>query len=151
FWWRRCIRRGEQRNSILWTRSAMVNVLELDNVSKSFGELKILTGVDFVLGEGKSAAVLGPSGAGKSTFLHIAGLMERATSGNVSINGRNVSKLSEDKRAFERLNEIGFLFQFHHLLPDFTLLENVLIPSRLAGDDLDSAGREANSLLERLG
>lgn len=129
----------------------MANLLELSRLSKSFGELQILSNLNFSLEEGTSAAVVGPSGAGKSTFLHIAGLMERATEGVVNINGKDAGQMSEDERAHERLDRIGFLFQFHHLLPDFSVLENILIPARLAGDDLERATREAETLLERLG
>lgn len=129
----------------------MADILNVENLSKSFGKLDILNGLAFSLEEGKSAAVLGPSGAGKSTFLHIVGLMERPTGGTVQIAGRSVSELSDEELARQRLDGIGFLFQFHHLLPDFTVLENVLIPGRLAGDDLDSSEREARGLLERLG
>ncbi len=129
----------------------MANALELKSISKSFGSLEILRGLDFSLAEGESAAILGPSGAGKSTLLHIAGMMEHPTTGSVVIGGRDMSKLSDAERANERLNHIGFLFQFHHLLPDFNVLENVLIPARLAGDDLNAATDEARRLLDRLG
>ena len=129
----------------------MANILELRGLSKSFGELEILRCVDFELKEGASAAILGPSGAGKSTLLHIAGLMEKPTAGSVVLQGRPIDALSENERARERLNTIGFLFQFHYLLPDFNVLENVLIPPRLAGDDLLLVEREARALLDRLG
>lgn len=129
----------------------MANVLELRSLSKSFGSLEILRGIDFQLKEGESAAILGPSGAGKSTLLHIAGLMERPTAGSVVLGGKAVESLSEDDLARERLDTIGFLFQFHYLLPDFNVLENVLVPARLANDDLSKADREARELLSRLG
>lgn len=129
----------------------MAEVLRLEKISKSFGELQILREVDFVLNEGETIAIVGPSGAGKSTLLHVAGLMERPTSGQVFINSKNTSSMDEALRAQQRLNSIGFLFQFHHLLPDFNLLENVLIPARLAGDDLGSAEDEAVKLLRQLG
>jgi lipoprotein-releasing system ATP-binding protein len=126
-------------------------VLRMSGVSKNFGALSILKGVDLELLEGESAAILGPSGSGKSTLLHIAGLMERPSGGCVFIEGRDVGEMSEDAKARERLNTIGFLFQFHHLMPDFNVLENALIPLRLAGDDLASADGEARELLARLG
>lgn len=129
----------------------MANVLELKNISKSFGALEILRGIDMSLAAGESTAIVGPSGAGKSTLLHIAGIMERPTTGDVLLNGRNLNGLSENERARVRLDSIGFLFQFHYLLPDFDVLENVLVPGRLAGDDLSAVRRDALALLEKLG
>lgn len=126
-------------------------VLELANVSKSFGALQILNDVSLRVAAGKSAAVIGPSGSGKSTLLHIAGLMDRPTQGTVKLNGQETGSLSEPERARHRLDTIGFLFQFHYLLPDFDVMENVLIPARLAGDDLVAARGRAAELLERLG
>ncbi len=128
-----------------------VPVLDLQNVTKAFGALQILNGVNLSLAPGKSAAVIGPSGSGKSTLLHIAGLMDNLTGGSLRLNGRDVTALSEPERARQRLDTIGFLFQFHYLLPDFDVIENVLIPARLAGDDLTVARRRAEELLERLG
>ena len=126
-------------------------VLELQDVGKRFGNLEILRGLRFSLAAGESAAVVGPSGAGKSTMLHIAGLMERPSSGRVILAGRDRTESNDRERADDRLNRIGFLFQFHHLLPEFDVLENVLIPARLAGDDLNEAAGLARGLLERLG
>lgn len=126
-------------------------ILSLEKVEKKFGDLRILNGVDFSLRAGESAAIVGPSGAGKSTLLHIAGLMEKPSAGRVVLNGRDVTQSNDRERAGERLNRIGFLFQFHHLLPEFDVLENVLIPARLAGDDMDVTERRARMLLDRLG
>jgi lipoprotein-releasing system ATP-binding protein len=126
-------------------------VLELRGVAKRFGDLEILSGVDLALTAGRSAAVIGPSGAGKSTLLHIAGLMERPTGGTVLIRSRDAGGLSEAERARERLDTVGFLFQFHYLLPDFDVIENVMMPSRIAGDDLAAARRRAEENLGRLG
>lgn len=126
-------------------------ILELSGVGKSFGQLQILSGVNLTLSAGKSAAVLGPSGVGKSTLLHIAGLMERPSAGIVKINGREAGNLGDVDLARERLNTIGFLFQFHYLLPDFDVLENVLMPARIAGDDIPEAERRAEETLTRLG
>ncbi len=129
----------------------MANILELQGISKSFGHLEILRDLAFELKEGQSVAILGPSGSGKSTFLHIAGLMEKPTAGEILLRGKKAGALSEDERARERLDTIGFLFQFHYLLPEFNVLENVLVPPRLAGDDLMMAEKSARSLLDRLG
>jgi len=126
-------------------------ILKLENVSKQFGDLKILEGVSLVLSAGDSVAVVGPSGAGKSTLLHIAGLMEKPSHGVVSIEGQTTGIMSELDKARRRLDAIGFLFQFHHLLPDFNVLENVLMPFRLAGESITVAEEEAKNLLDRLG
>jgi lipoprotein-releasing system ATP-binding protein len=129
----------------------MDKFLEIQNVTKSFGSLSILRDVDLSVAKGESIAILGPSGAGKSTLLHIAGLMEAPSTGAVYINRKNTTAQSDDERAAERLKTIGFLFQFHHLLPDFTVLENVIMPCRLAGLESEEAEKEAIDLLERLG
>ncbi len=126
-------------------------VLEIRSVGKRFGALEILNGVNLTLTAGSSAAVLGPSGAGKSTLLHLAGLMERPTSGTVHLNGRDTHSFGDAELARERLDTIGFLFQFHYLLPDFDVLENVMMPARIAGDDLVAAQKKAVDTLERLG
>jgi lipoprotein-releasing system ATP-binding protein len=126
-------------------------VLELDHIAKSFGDLRILEDVNLRVGGGEVAAILGPSGAGKSTVLHIAGLMERPTGGSVRLLGNAADRLNDDERARQRLNTIGFLFQFHYLLPEFDVLENALIPARLAGDDVTAAETRAREILGRLG
>ena len=129
----------------------MAEVLSVRSVGKKFGDLEILSQVQLTLDAGQSVAVLGPSGAGKSTLLHIAGLMERPSSGSVWINGRDMETLGEPERARERLDTVGFLFQFHYLLPDFDVLENVMMPARIAGDDIVAARKKAEANLVRLG
>ena len=126
-------------------------VLDIRSIGKRFGDLEILAGLSLTLAAGQSAAVLGPSGAGKSTLLHLAGLMERPSSGAVLLNGHDTSKFGDVELARERLNTIGFLFQFHYLLPDFDVLENVMMPARIAGDDLAGAQVKAVDTLTRLG
>lgn len=128
-----------------------VPLLQLQNIQKKFGSLEILDGVDLDVTAGQRVAILGPSGAGKSTLLHIAGLMEPPTSGEMTFQNQNALKLSESEMAQIRLNSIGFLFQFHYLLPDFNVLENTLIPVRLAGADLKEGEQQARQLLKRLG
>jgi len=126
-------------------------ILALTHISKQFGKLEILKRVDLQLKKSESIAIVGPSGIGKSTLLHIAGVMERPTKGEVEIGGEKTSSLSEALTSRLRLDKIGFLFQFHYLLPDFDVLENVLIPCRLAQDDMARAEEEARMLLKRLG
>ena len=127
------------------------SILELAGVGRRFGDLQILSGINLTLATGRSAAVLGPSGVGKSTLLHIAGLMERPTSGTVLIGGRDTAGFADAQLARERLDTIGFLFQFHYLLPDFDVIENVLMPARIAGDDIVESRRRAEEVLARLG
>ncbi len=129
----------------------MTPTVELKNVSKNFGALQVLKDISFHLNKNESMAILGPSGAGKSTLLHIAGLMEKQSGGDVILNGRASQTINEKERSLTRMNQIGFVFQFHYLLPEFDVLENVLIPARLAGDDVSKMILEAKSLLERLG
>ncbi len=129
----------------------MANLLYLENIQKNFGSLEILQGVTMPVPEGTKIAILGPSGAGKSTLLHVAGLMERPTQGKVFFKGEDSSEFSEKETAAVRLNSIGFLFQFHYLLPDFNVLENTLIPARMAKDDIKKAEAEAKNILEKLG
>lgn len=125
--------------------------LSLKGISKSFGSLEILRDVNLEMAAGETVAILGPSGAGKSTLLHIAGLMEKPTRGDVSIQGNRIQELSDAALSSERLNHIGFLFQFHYLLPDFNVLDNVLIPTRLANDPPQESLERALTFLERLG
>jgi len=126
-------------------------VLELKSIQKKFGDLEILAGLDFSLHSGEMAIITGTSGAGKSTLLHISGLMERPSNGQVYINGIDTGPLKENDRARTRLDQIGFLFQFHYLLPELDVLENTLIPTKLAGEDHRKATGSAKNLLERLG
>jgi len=126
-------------------------LMELSQVSKTFQDLEILKNLHLKVEKGESIAVLGPSGCGKSTLLHVAGLMDRPTSGRVIMGGQDTSNLAESQLAQIRLNSVGFLFQFHHLLPDFNVLENVMIPNRLAKDDLKSAREKAIENLDLLG
>lgn len=126
-------------------------VLELRHIEKSFGDLTVLRDVSLTVPPGSATAVVGPSGAGKSTLLHIAGLMETPSAGLVRIHGDEMGDMTESGRAARRLDVVGFLFQFHYLLPDFNVLENALIPARIANEDLRAAERRARDLLERLG
>ncbi len=113
--------------------------------------IEVLRGVSLTLGKGEAVAITGASGAGKSTLLHLLGALDRPTSGVVLVGGRDVSKLGEDELAAVRNRQIGFVFQFHHLLREFTALENVMMPALLAGLGFDEARRGAKGLLAEVG
>lgn len=133
----------------------MSGMLELTAIERRFRqgpeELVILKGADLVLETGELVALVGPSGSGKSTLLHIAALLERPSAGEVTIDGRACSRLSDKERTGLRRNRIGFVYQFHHLLPDFTAIENVMLPQLLATRGRQAARARAAELLGRLG
>ena len=104
------------------------------NIEKNYGALKVLRGVDIHIEKGEIVSIVGKSGAGKSTLLHILGTLDSADSGQVLINNENISQLSKAAMAAFRNKNIGFIFQFHHLLPEFTALENVTMPALINGD-----------------
>ncbi|MEO1016142.1 MAG: ABC transporter ATP-binding protein [Pseudomonadota bacterium] len=133
-----------------------VPVLAMSGVRRTFDEgggraLDVLNGVDLTLHRGELCALVGQSGAGKSTLLHIAGLLERPTEGEVVIQGHATSHLGDPARTRLRRHEIGFVYQFHHLLPEFSAQENLLIPQFLAGTPPHIARDRANDLLDFLG
>jgi lipoprotein-releasing system ATP-binding protein len=127
-------------------------VLELKGVERHYqqGErrLSILSGTDFVLRSGEMVALVAPSGTGKSTLLHTAGLLERPDGGDVVLAGRNCGRLSDDQRTAIRRNDIGFVYQFHHLLPEFSALENVMMPQLIKGLSRAEAADRAAQLLD---
>jgi len=129
--------------------------LELRGVRKVFRqaavELAVLNGVDLLLAPGEIVALVGPSGAGKSTMLHVAGLLERPESGAVLIEGRDCGALSDEHRTLLRRRALGFVYQFHHLLPEFSALENVMLPQMIAGVARAAARRKAEALLGQVG
>jgi lipoprotein-releasing system ATP-binding protein len=114
-------------------------------------DVEVLHGIDLDLREGEIVAIIGPSGAGKSTLLHLLGLMEQPTSGTLTIQGVEVQSLSPKERARLRNEYIGFLFQFHHLLPELTVLENVMLPQRIQGAPEREAAPQAAMLLDTIG
>lgn len=128
------------------------NVLELKAVERRFTQgtktLTILDGADFALQSGEMVALVAPSGTGKSTLLHIAGLLEHPDAGDVIVNERPCNGLSDDSRTAIRRGEIGFVYQFHHLLPEFTALENVMMPQLISGLDRKEARDRAAQLLD---
>ncbi|WP_018265220.1 ABC transporter ATP-binding protein [Methylosinus sp. LW4] len=131
-----------------------MTVLELSGVARHYregdGRLDILIGADLTLAAGETVALIAPSGAGKSTLLHIAGLLERADDGEVLIAGLATSDMSDNERTSLRRSTIGFVYQFHHLLPEFTALENVALPQAINGLDRREAERRAAELLDYL-
>jgi lipoprotein-releasing system ATP-binding protein len=114
-------------------------------------ELAVLNGIELALQPGELVALVGPSGAGKSTLLHLAGLLERPTSGEVRIAGEECGALSDERRTQLRRATLGFVYQFHHLLPEFSALENVMIPQMIAGAARGAARDKAVGLLRRVG
>jgi len=133
----------------------MSEVLRLENVSRLYkegeGQLEIFRDISFGLSAGEVVALVGPSGAGKSSLLHMAGLLEAPSAGEIYIDGAAVSALPEEARTRIRRDTIGFVYQAHHLLPEFDALENVVLPQMIAGKSRDAAGAEAARLLTQLG
>ncbi len=125
-------------------------MLQAKNVRKSYGELPVLKGVDIEVHKGEIVSIVGSSGAGKSTLLHILGTLDSADGGEHYMNGIAVHQLKGKKLASFRNNHIGFVFQFHHLLPEFTALENVCIPGWINGRKKKDVEKEAIALLTRL-
>jgi len=121
------------------------------NIHKKYGSLEVLKGVDIAIGKGEVASIVGPSGSGKSTLLHILGTLDKADSGTVSMNNTVISLLNGKKLAAFRNRHIGFVFQFHHLLPEFNAWENVSIPGWLADRKRAEVKEEAIQLLKMLG
>lgn len=126
-------------------------ILEVNGVSRRFGELTVLKSVSMSVSKGEVVTITGPSGAGKSTLLHILGTLDRPTEGEVRVGGELVNQLNDARLSAFRNKHIGFVFQFHHLLPEFTSLENVCIPAFIAGEARDKAQRRAEELLVKLG
>lgn len=122
-------------------------MLVISDIYKSFGELQVLRGIDLNVKQGEIVTIVGKSGAGKSTLLHIAGTLDRPDSGSVKINGTDTSVLSRNQLATYRNQHIGFVFQFHYLLPEFTALENVMMPGLIAGGSNKKLSGKALELL----
>ena len=127
------------------------NIIQLHGITKSFGPLQVLRGIDLQVNRGEVMAIVGPSGAGKTTLLQIMGTLDRPDHGEVIIDGENVSRLSANKIAHFRNKNIGFVFQFHQLLPEFTAIENVMIPALIGGVSKRDAREKAQQLLDFMG
>ena len=126
-------------------------MIEIKNITKSFGALNVLKGIDLHIEKGEIVSIVGPSGAGKTTLLQIIGTLDKPDSGQVIIDGTDVGKLSGGKLSDFRNRHIGFVFQFHQLLPEFTALENVMIPAFIAGMSKKDARKRADELLAFMG
>lgn len=123
-------------------------MIEIKNIHKSFGQLEVLKGIDLNIKKGEIVSIVGPSGAGKTTLLQIIGTLDKPNEGEVMINDTNISKLSNNKLSDFRNQHIGFVFQFHQLLPEFTALENIMIPAFIGGVSKSVAKQKAEELLE---
>ena len=126
-------------------------MIQLKNITKSFGSLQVLRGIDLSVEEGQVVSIVGPSGAGKTTLLQIMGTLDKADSGQVIINGQEISALNQKKLSRFRNKHLGFVFQFHQLLPEFTALENIMIPAFIGGADKKEAEERARELLQFMG
>lgn len=126
-------------------------MIEIKGIKKSFGTLEVLKGIDLTINKGEMISIVGPSGAGKTTLLQIIGTLDRPDSGTVCIDGIDTTLLSQKKLSDFRNQHIGFVFQFHQLLPEFTALENVMIPAYIAGTPNKEARRRADELLQFMG
>ncbi|HNR55514.1 MAG TPA: ABC transporter ATP-binding protein [Flavobacteriales bacterium] len=125
-------------------------MIRATGLRKRFGDLDVLKGVDLHVGKGEVVSIVGASGAGKTTLLQILGTLEKADSGSLAINGQEVTKLGSKALSAFRNRHIGFVFQFHHLLPEFTALENVMMPGLIAGKSMKACTPHAEELLARL-
>jgi lipoprotein-releasing system ATP-binding protein len=126
-------------------------MIKATNIEKNYGTLKVLRGVNLEIEKGEVVSIVGKSGAGKSTLLHILGTLDKADKGQVYINGEDITGLSTNSLAAFRNKNIGFIFQFHHLLPEFSALENVLMPSFIQGSSEQVYKKKALEILDYLG
>lgn len=126
-------------------------MIQLEGITKSFGSLHVLKGIDLTIDKGEVVSIVGPSGAGKTTLLQIMGTLDKPDSGRIVLNGTEVNRLKEKELSAFRNKEIGFVFQFHQLLPEFTALENVMIPALIQGVSASEAKKKAREMLDFLG
>ncbi|HHS95805.1 MAG TPA: ABC transporter ATP-binding protein [Phaeodactylibacter sp.] len=126
-------------------------MIKAEDIHKYYGKLQVLKGVKLSIRAGEIVSIVGKSGAGKTTLLHILGTLDQATNGKIEIDGQDVARLSPAELAAFRNRHIGFIFQFHHLLPEFTAVENVCMPALIAGQNMATAESRAKELLDYLG
>ena len=126
-------------------------MIDIKGIAKSFGSLQVLKGIDLHINKGEIVSIVGPSGAGKTTLLQIIGTLDKPNKGSITINGVDINTLSTKKLSDFRNKHIGFVFQFHQLLPEFTAIENIMIPAYIAGISNKEAMARANELLDFMG
>ena len=126
-------------------------MIEINNITKSFGTLQVLKGIDLQIGKGEVVSIVGPSGAGKTTLLQIIGTLDKPDTGTVRIDDVDVTSLGQKKLSDFRNSRLGFVFQFHQLLPEFTAIENIMIPAYIAGKSRKEARMRAEELLQFMG
>ena len=126
-------------------------MIELEGITKSFGALQVLKGIDLSIGKAEVVSIVGPSGAGKTTLLQIMGTLDKPDAGRIVLNDVEVNRLKSNQIASFRNKEIGFVFQFHQLLPEFTAMENVMIPALIGGKSASVAQKAAMEMLDFLG
>ena len=126
-------------------------MIQIENLTKSFGNLQVLKGVNLTINKGEVISIVGSSGAGKTTLLQLIGTLDKPTSGTIRFNGEDLGRLNSKRLAAFRNRHIGFVFQFHQLLPEFTALENIVIPALIAGRKRPEAESEAMQLLQVMG
>lgn len=126
-------------------------MIDIKGITKSFGSLQVLKGIDLHIERGEVVSIVGPSGAGKTTLLQIIGTLDHPDSGSIVVNGINVGNLSTNKLSDFRNNHLGFVFQFHQLLPEFTAMENIMIPAFIGGKKTGEAHLRAEELLDFMG
>lgn len=126
-------------------------MIEIKNITKSFGSLQVLKGIDLIINKNEVVSIVGPSGSGKTTLLQILGTLDKPDSGSISINGQQVDGLKDKELAHFRNQQIGFIFQFHQLLPEFTALENVMMPALIGGMSKLEAQKKSLELITMLG
>lgn len=126
-------------------------MINIENLTKRFGELEVLKGVDLHISKGEIISIVGPSGAGKTTLLQLIGTLDRPDGGSIRFNGEELGRMNSKRLAAFRNRHIGFVFQFHQLLPEFTALENIIMPALIAGRERKEAEKEAMELLQIMG
>lgn len=126
-------------------------MIQIENLTKSFGDLQVLKGVNLTIEKGEVISIIGSSGAGKTTLLQLIGTLDKPTGGTIRFNGEDLGRLNSKRLAAFRNSHIGFVFQFHQLLPEFTALENIVIPALIAGRKRSEAEAEAMQLLQVMG
>lgn len=126
-------------------------MIKIENITKSFGSLQVLKGVNLEISKGEIVSIVGPSGAGKTTLLQLVGALDTPDGGAIYFNGENICSMGRNRLAAFRNTHIGFVFQFHQLLPEFTALENIMIPALIAGKSRAEAARRAAELLQLMG